>query len=117
MDGSRAEPLFSVFEHDPEMAEIVALFVAEMPDRIAELRQAVDAGDASAVQTIAHQLKGAGGGYGFEHLGEVAAATEHTLRKLGKTLAMSDHGALLAAVSPLLSACGRVRLSMPRAAV
>ncbi|MGD1916834.1 MAG: Hpt domain-containing protein [Phycisphaerales bacterium] len=116
MDGSREEALFSVFEHDPEMGEIVALFVEEMPDRIGELQSALDSMDLEAVQTFAHQLKGAAGGYGFEQLGEIAAATERTLRSLGSNLARIDHGALVAAVTPLLSACHRVRLSIPHAA-
>jgi len=116
MDGSMVDSLISVYENDPEMAEIVALFVAEMPDRIAELKQAVDDGDIELAHTIAHQLKGAAGGYGFERLGEIAAAAADALRKLEPSLSKTQHSALLAATSPLLLACGRVRLSTAQAA-
>lgn len=114
MTGSHPEPLLSVFENDPEMAEIVALFVAEMPERASELREAVDSDDLDRAITIAHQLKGASGGYGFEELGDIAAAAEHALKALAGTSAGVGRHALLAAASGLLEACGRVRLSSPQ---
>ncbi len=113
MHGSREEPMFSLFENDPDMGEIVALFVDEMPDRIDDLRKALEALDIEAVLTLAHQLKGAAGGYGFEQLGEIAAATERALRSLSNNQVTLDRGSLVAATTPLVSACGRVRLSFP----
>lgn len=115
MPGMNPEPLLSVFEHDPEIGEIVALFVSEMPERCDELRGAVAAGDLGQAIRIAHQLKGAAGGYGFEALGAVAASSEQSL------LALRDSGettsdALRVAVTPLLDACGRVRLSTAQTA-
>ncbi len=116
MDGSRDQGLYSVYENDPDMGDIVVLFVQEMPERIGDLRDALEAMDYEAVQTIAHQLKGAAGGYGFEQLGDIAAVTERTLQSISSTSSYLDHGAVVAAVTPLLSACGRVRLSIQQAA-
>lgn len=110
-----SEPLFSVYENDPDVGEIVAQFVTEMPERRAELVRAVQACDATATSQIAHQLKGAAGGYGFEELGQIAAAAEHALadlREAGKV----DASALHAAVAPLIDACDRVRLANAQAA-
>lgn len=70
------DPIRSRYADDPEMQEIVAYFVAEVPNRLRELRQAWDRGDRSRVRTIAHQMKGAAGGYGFPQIGESAAALE-----------------------------------------
>ena len=70
------EPLVSQFASDPEMAEIVAIFVAEVPDRIRSLRVAWAAGDRRQIRTLVHQMKGAAGGYGFPVVGEAAAALE-----------------------------------------
>jgi HPt (histidine-containing phosphotransfer) domain-containing protein len=116
MHGGKAEPLTSVYEHDPEMADIVAMFVAEMPDRSAELRSACEAGDLEAALTIAHQLKGAAGGYGFEHLGDIAASAESSLKSLRSAHVGLSAGSLLAAAGPLLEALSRVRLSVEKAA-
>jgi HPt (histidine-containing phosphotransfer) domain-containing protein len=115
MAGSPFEPLVSVFENDPEIGEIVAMFVAEMPERQRELRRAAEAGDLREAMRIAHQIKGAAGGYGLEALGHMAAASE---RALGALLEARNPqvSAVLAAAEPLLEACGRVRLSSSEAA-
>lgn len=76
-----ADPIRSRFADDPEMGEIVSYFVAEVPHRLHELRRSWDAGDRARVRTIAHQMKGAAGGYGFPQIGESAAALEHALSK------------------------------------
>lgn len=110
MAGHNLEPMLSAYENDPDMGEIVALFVAEMPDRRDDLHKAVEAGDLSKAIRIAHQLKGAAGGYGFETLGIVAAASERALLDLLDTN-NSEVSAIRAAAVPLLEACGRVRLS------
>ena len=116
MADSKVEPLLSVFENDPEMGEIVALFVAEMPERAGELRKAIEQRDLEAATRIAHQLKGAAGGYGFETLGDIAKAAERALHALADTPSATRREALMAASSSLLEACGRVRLSTPQAA-
>lgn len=115
MAGQNLEPMLSVYENDPDMGEIVALFVAEMPDRRDDLYKAVEAGDLSQAIRIAHQLKGAAGGYGFEALGTVATTTERALLDL-LDANNSEVTALRAAATPLLEACGRVRLSSSESA-
>ena len=40
------------------MAELVQVFVGEVPSRLAALRDAVERGDSSAAQRIAHALNG-----------------------------------------------------------
>lgn len=104
------DPLFSVYENDPDVGEIVAVFVAEMPRRRDELVRAAQAGDASEAARIAHQLKGAAGGYGFESLGQIASVAEHALGDLPSGLS-DDESAIYAAVEPLIDACDRVRLA------
>ena len=116
MSDSTPQPLVSVFEHDPEMADIVALFVAEMPERIADLRHAIESGDLDRAITFAHQLKGAAGGYGFEALGGIAAGAEHALIALREAGDAPSTHALQAATQSMLDACGRVRLSEPKTA-
>lgn len=68
----------SSFADEPEMADLIALFVDDVPEKIARLQQAIEAEDIQAVRTFAHQLKGAAGGYGFETLTPVALELEQT---------------------------------------
>jgi HPt (histidine-containing phosphotransfer) domain-containing protein len=75
------EAIRSVYEDDPDMLEIVREFAAELPDRVGELERCLEAGDLAQLQTMAHQLKGAGGGYGFSPITEQAASLEHALKE------------------------------------
>lgn len=58
-------------------AELVTIFLARLPDRLATLREAVAADDASALREAAHSLKGAARGFGAAEMGEIAARIEH----------------------------------------
>ncbi len=74
------DPVRSIYEDDPDMMEIVREFAAELPDRAAALESALQAGDHDQLRTLAHQLKGAGGGYGYPQITEVCGALEQALR-------------------------------------
>src|SRR5262245_6520336 len=71
-----AAPCYSVLSGDPEMAELLALFVSELPLRLAEVRQAAQGKNWQEVRRLAHQLRGAGGSYGFPLLTTAAAQVE-----------------------------------------
>ena len=66
----------SSFAGDPEMAEITAAFVGALPARAQALQAAQSAGDLEGLKRLAHQLKGAAGGYGFPRISAAAAALE-----------------------------------------
>lgn len=71
-----AGPLLSEFWDDPDMAELVALFVETIPEKVRALEAAFEAGDAATLRRLAHQIKGAAAGYGFPPIGEAAEALE-----------------------------------------
>jgi HPt (histidine-containing phosphotransfer) domain-containing protein len=71
----------SAYENDPDMLEIVREFAAELPARIAKLESHLAAGEMHELQTLAHQLKGAGGGYGFPQITDLAASLEAALKQ------------------------------------
>ena len=78
-DGSPGFRLISqLMVDDPEMTDIVVEFVAELPARIAEIREAHRALDWELLRNCAHRLKGAGGSYGYPKLSTVAASMEAT---------------------------------------
>jgi HPt (histidine-containing phosphotransfer) domain-containing protein len=62
------------------LSELVDMYVAEMPDRIAKLENAFASDDRERLRVSAHQIKGAAGSYGFDCLTESAARLESALR-------------------------------------
>lgn len=75
------QPLRSQYEDDPDMRDLVRDFAAGLPARAAELERLLSTGEAAEVQRLAHQLKGAGGGYGFPLITELAAALESSVKQ------------------------------------
>ncbi len=75
------EPVYSSFSDDPDFAELVEFFVDAIPERIELLRESFQKQDIEQLRTIAHQLKGAGGGYGFEELSTHAARLEQDCKQ------------------------------------
>ena len=69
----------SCYEDDADMLEIVREFAHELPARVASLEGFLGGGDTNQLQTLAHQLKGAGGGYGFPQITEAAGDLEQAL--------------------------------------
>lgn len=97
-------PLRSAYAHDPEMSEIIGLFVRDMPTTVENLRKTFQAGDTRTLERIAHQLKGSGAGYGFTELTVTAGALERLLR-MGPE---PDLPAVKRQVDQLIDLCTRV---------
>lgn len=74
-----APTLRSEFADDPDMGELVAEFVEELGARIGAIRAAFETDDSARLRTIAHQLKGAAGGYGFPTIGLAAGDLERAI--------------------------------------
>ncbi len=71
------EPIYSEFGDDPDLGELVEMFVDEIPDRIDQLLSSLEARDWGGLERTAHQLKGAAGSYGFDALTPWAARLEN----------------------------------------
>lgn len=78
--GGNHAPLTSEFADDPDMLELVEMFVCELPERIAALEQACEQQDLQTLATLSHQLKGAAGGYGFPTITDAAMEVEQQAR-------------------------------------
>lgn len=111
-------PVVSQFVDDPDMRELLELFVAEMPCRAEQLRTAAAASDISSLRRLAHQLKGAGGGYGFSTISNAAGRVETLAAELlSRRIRDDPHAAALsAAVTELVDLCTRAVVE-PGAAV
>jgi histidine phosphotransfer protein HptB len=98
-----SEPLYSTLSTDPDLGELVQLFVEEMPDRVAALRKQVSAADWETLRRTAHQMKGSAGSYGFDPISASAAVLEDAVR------GGQDERQILEAVEALIEMCNRAR--------
>jgi CheY-like chemotaxis protein/HPt (histidine-containing phosphotransfer) domain-containing protein len=95
--------IFSELAGDPEMVDLVRDFVEALPGRDAELREALASAALDRVETVAHQLKGAAGGYGFPCITEAAARLERSVRDGAPPRTVSEAAEALSAL------CARAR--------
>ena len=101
------EAIHSTLGGDPELGELVEMFVAEMPDRISTLERAIAAGNLDALRCAAHQMKGAAGSYGFGQLTPLAAAVENSVRS------QQPEETIRQTLQELLGLCRQVRAGTP----
>ena len=99
--------VYSSFGGDPDLGELVEMFVEEMPDRIDTLQQAFTTGDFELLQRSAHQLKGAGGSYGFDQVTPYALALESSLKEGEPADAIEKH------LEELVGICQKLRAGEP----
>lgn len=69
-------PVRSQFADDPDFHELLHLFIESLNEQRADIRSVFENRQWDDLARIAHQLKGAGGGYGFPGLTEKAASLE-----------------------------------------
>ena len=99
--------LYSSLADDPDLGELVEMYVDEMPERIQSLQSVLAAEDWNELSRAAHQIKGAGGSYGFDQLTPLAFALEQATRE------PNSPAAIRAACDALVDACGRTRAGLP----
>jgi len=103
----KEELLYSRLGGDPDLGEIVTMFVDEMPDRVSTLKTQFDGNDLENLRRTAHQLKGAAGSYGFDPISPAAAKLENSLRD------SEPIDQIRVAVEELIDMCSRVRAGSP----
>lgn len=67
-------------QSDPAYRDLISGFVDVLPERTAGILAAIDAEDREEVIRLAHQLKGAGGSYGFDEISVRAKVVEDLAR-------------------------------------
>ncbi len=97
-------PLISSYADDPDMKEIVVMFVDELPGRVSAIRAAGDSDDRIKLSQLAHMLKGAAGGYGFSSITDAAGRLEDALAPNGE-----GDGDVTTLLAELVALCDRVR--------
>jgi len=101
----------SSLSSDPDMVELIAMFVEELPQRTEGLRELLERRELAQVQRIAHQLKGAAGGYGFADLGHSAALLEGILLDVSPAPADEELNRVRERVDELIELCRRATVA------
>lgn len=65
---------------DPDILDLVPLFLDNRRSDVGTLRQALVEGDMETVRQLGHSMKGMGGGYGFDRITELGAVLEDSAR-------------------------------------
>lgn len=76
------QPLRSTLANDPDMQELIQLYIQDIPVRLQGIRTAMASGNLNEVRRLSHQLRGASAGFGFAQVGDVAAEVEETIKAL-----------------------------------
>jgi histidine phosphotransfer protein HptB len=61
---------------ESDIQDLVPGFLANRRSDVQRILEALSKGDFDAIRIMAHSMKGAGGGYGFETISEIGAAME-----------------------------------------
>ena len=101
------ELFYSEFGADPDLSELVDMFVEEMPERIQVLQDHFAAKNLDQLARTAHQLKGASGSYGFHQLTPFAGRLEALAKEHAAETSIFD------AVEELVLMCRRCRAGQP----
>ena len=98
---SHAEIVRSLFAGESDMADLIDQFVESLPGRLASMHQLLQAGSFAELRRLAHQLKGAGGGYGYPDVTHVARNLEVAAEAAAveaASMALSELASLVSAV-------------------
>jgi len=87
------------------MKELIEFFVDELQARVDALSNALSSQNKGDLKVLAHQLKGAAGGYGFPQISECAGELEKSI--VSGQAAVS---ALTERVEDLISLCKRAKV-------
>jgi PAS domain S-box-containing protein len=74
------DPIRSTYAQMPMMKKIIDEFVADLPARAREIREQLSTQQLDQLRRTTHQLRGAGGGYGFAELTELATRVEQAVK-------------------------------------
>ena len=96
--------VYSSFRNDPDYAELLEMFVEELPDKQATFLELGRSRDFESARREAHKLRGSAGGYGFHGLSALAGSLEDSCKN-----APPQEDTILREIEELIDYLGRVR--------
>lgn len=101
------EPIYSSLGSDPDLADLVEMFVEEMPERLASFLTPFQQQNWQELRRAAHQIKGAAGSYGFPQISAMAAELEEAVSDPPQPEQLAE------LVERLVNLCNRARAGSP----
>jgi len=98
------EPLVSTFADDPDIRELINMFVENLQAQSKKIVQALDNNSLDMIGRITHQLAGSAGGYGFPTVTTAAKTVETNIN------ANADMPTLTGSIIELLRLCNRAQM-------
>lgn len=77
---NNAESNKMIVQIKSDVAELVPVFLETRKKDIIKLMEALNQGDFEAIRRLGHDMKGAGGGYGFDYVSEIGKAIEEAAK-------------------------------------
>ena len=74
------EAIYSEYADDADLVELIDEFAAGLEADVESMRKALENGDHDGLRRLAHQMKGAGGSYGYPMLTEAAKTIEEAAK-------------------------------------
>lgn len=96
-------PIYSPLGADPDFADLVDMYVDEMPERATKLQELYAAAAWDDLRRLAHQIKGAAGSYGFPQITPAAGRLEMSI------LQARSSNEIESELDSLLSLCNAIR--------
>lgn len=66
---------------DVELKELAVSYLENRRKEIPQLKEALEKQDFEQIRTLAHRMKGSGGGYGFDEITEIGRAMEEAAKQ------------------------------------
>lgn len=99
-------PLVSEFIADPDMTAVISEFVVGLPAQVSKIQNLVQEKELTELRRTVHQLKGAGGGYGFPQITQFALRAENELKSSANELTQDVLGKVNELVDLIRSVSG-----------
>lgn len=65
---------------DADIQDLIPGYLTSRKKNVGDIRTALEQGDYDTVRTLGHNMKGSGGGYGFEGISEIGASMEESAK-------------------------------------
>jgi signal transduction histidine kinase len=88
--GEEGPRLKSTHANEPKIAKLVERFVSRLPERVSQIESLARKNSLEELRQALHNLKGAGGGYGFSSLSDLAGRAEQQIRDKGPLDTIQD---------------------------
>jgi len=78
------DKIVSTMTNHRGMKKIIVEYVEGLPREIAKIQDSLNRDDLQSLKRVVHQLRGTGGGYGFDSITELAAGVEEAIKAADK---------------------------------